>query len=792
MPNRDAIELALSSPLDWTTFEKVVAEVLIQDDFPRLRKLGGGNDFGIDGLDTAFYGDESRTAAVVQITSQRAQTDKFLDTARKLRTNAIAFDQIVLVYRQPVSSSIRRGIQRAAADARLAVDVRDQDYLIAQLAKPGSTIFARYFQPLREQVDRLLGEQDPLRMASDRTRRAMLASAGAYVLNPQASSVRSALFDKGVIAVLVAAESPLVPAELASRLGELFPEENVDEDRAREALARLLTVGSCEAVGENGFRPSENSLALLGRVLAETEAAYDGILAHIFGVCSKAGALDDATRGYIERNTRRALLALLQTLGPLDVGAANELLDLDVQHVLLPILSRDLPGPTVRLVLGALAGYVADRENQPYVGTLARAYGALAIRNLDPLCRAWQRDAVARTIVALDTDTVLAVLIRELPEHNPVCNALQALARDGIAVVVPEGVFEEATEHIRRAYRSYRLLADRLDQLPPQIADDSVWHAVVRGFYYARRAGFTGTWLQYWLQYFARERHAEYVRYLLSQRLSCSVEPLDSIPQGWLGDLEAIAKDTLATKERLRMKAQFRDDTQMERRVLLDVRVALHLATYATDSSPPRATGYIVSEDRAFERMQRHEAWSPRPRVHLWTRALPQLAEVMCGARVSDEDLVRLLFEPVTSAAAHLLDREIGELTAVGVNLSKVSIDRLAWDLQTGLQDAVLAVNATGQPGDPRRFAAAVSLARQASQRGYEVHPQMREIVAFYDKTVEERDTALAERERVTQAVQIVIESAGGLSKKGRRRARRLLRELGIAEPGSREGPSPP
>jgi hypothetical protein len=97
MINRDAIELALAGPIDWEKFESLVAEILQSDDSPRLRKVGGRGDLGIDAVDEAFYNDESRIQAVVQVTSQRAQVDKIEETVKRLRSAGVDFFHLVMV-----------------------------------------------------------------------------------------------------------------------------------------------------------------------------------------------------------------------------------------------------------------------------------------------------------------------------------------------------------------------------------------------------------------------------------------------------------------------------------------------------------------------------------------------------------------------------------------------------------------------------------------------------------------------------------------------------------------------
>ena len=69
----DAIELALNSPMDWSKVESVVYEVLVNDDLPSLRKVGGVADEGVDAVQESFYSDEKNVDVIVQVTSQKAQ-----------------------------------------------------------------------------------------------------------------------------------------------------------------------------------------------------------------------------------------------------------------------------------------------------------------------------------------------------------------------------------------------------------------------------------------------------------------------------------------------------------------------------------------------------------------------------------------------------------------------------------------------------------------------------------------------------------------------------------------------
>ncbi len=387
---------------------------------------------------------------------------------------------------------------------------------------------------------------------------------------------------------------------------------------------------------------------------------------------------------------------------------------------------------------------------------------------------------------------MLAVLIEELPCSKPIRAALEALGQEGITLVVPESVIHEAVGHIERAGKTYRRFAGKLRFMSPSMVESNVWHAVVQGYYYDCQQGNETPWPVYLRKYLDRDDPVGYVRHMIESRIEYAVEPLQSIPESWLSDFEEIAAYVLESKERFRLKAEFRQDTDMEKRVRSDVLLALHLSSYATASGEGKATGYIASRDSAFEKMERHRAWKPRPRVHLPTLALTNLAEVVCAAIAPDDQIVRLLFEPVTAAVAAELESEIGLLTSYGVDLREVPLDRLDWDLRSKLRDDVRRVRDAAELPTNERLPVAMELLRALGSEGYAFQDDVNEMLDRFETVKAELSTERGERARLEEALRAVVIEGAGLSKKGRRRARHMLRELGLESQTAQPGADPP
>ena len=163
MPSIDLIELALAQPMDWKQFEGMTYELLAGDDLPRLRRLGGYGDHGLDAIEEAFYQSEAILETAVQITAQKAQELKVKDTLTKLQRYKIVPKTIVFLFKDECSAGTRRNIQKQCGDLGMHADIRDRSYIVQQLGLPASKVFARYLGgDIGGQVQVLLGKADPL------------------------------------------------------------------------------------------------------------------------------------------------------------------------------------------------------------------------------------------------------------------------------------------------------------------------------------------------------------------------------------------------------------------------------------------------------------------------------------------------------------------------------------------------------------------------------------------------------------------------------------------------------
>jgi len=778
MPSLDLIRASLEGPIEWRNFESLVCELLKDDDMPSLRQLGGVADQGADAIEEAFYNNERQTTSIVQITSEQAQRTKLKKTIKRLREAKIEFDRLTIVYRDPVSSTVRAEIQKHAQEEGITVDLRDQTYLLPHLARPNG-IYLRYFEEPQKQVERLFNEGDPLAYADDRLMHSLLASLSSYVANAAARLVRTTLFDRTALAALVSVGETDVE-KLKGHICKLLPGETVDSAQLNAALERLAGEDLCVLDGTK-VRPSDLAFESLGTSLQSIRNAFSQMLRQLVDDVNARHKLNDAQKGRLERNLKAALTRLVRLVKPCDTLSADAASELKQgERGFREILGDGLPDDVSRVAISSLLDFVRAPLNADSLALLARSYASIGLRNMDPLGRRWQAANLSRSKILLDTDAVLYTLIEELPESPSLVKALNGLSKEGIKFVVPTSVLSEVVGHLSRADKTYRRFGAGLHRLNDEAVDADVWHAIVRGFYYAKAGSTESDFQAYKAKYFDANDPVSFTSFLLGKRLPCELQ-VDLIVHSADQTAHDDLVETLAHgEEHGRLKATFRDDYQMRERAEDHVACALYAARLSSGSISAAPLGYIASNDHVFRVIQQNPLWGTRSNVHMDIASLLTLAEWVAGTRLTDAELVSVVFEPVLAAAANDIADEIVELARVGVEVKGIDMRRLEWDLRQKMQSSLFQPSnkesiQTGQD----RFKDRIELAGAATKAGYVVDPVVLQIVGEYERLVSDVRTEKEKRRLGQKIIGELVKSGAGASEKGRRRIRAAIRDLG-------------
>lgn len=105
---------------------------------------------------------------------------------------------------------------------------------------------------------------------------------------------------------------------------------------------------------------------------------------------------------------------------------------------------------------------------------------------------------------------------------------------------------------------------------------------------------------------------------------------------------------------------------------------------------------------------------------------------------------MRLLFDPVLTAAAQLICDEIDVLTSVGVDLHKTPLDRLDWNVNRDVFENVQKfLNIDPEKEDVSQ--AALDLSSSALNAGFSLDPRVQKVIEEFDIT---HSMAESEREK--------------------------------------------
>ena len=190
----------------------------------------------------------------------------------------------------------------------------------------------------------------------------MLASIGAYVTNPEALPIRSALFDRTILAAIVSAGGNCTTESLLADVSPILAGESINEHEIAQSIGRLVADGACSIVNDKVF-PTKVSLERLTATLAAVHAAVEGMRNAVFSAVLSQHKLTDAEKGRLTRNLKRSVASLLRKVGPTVSAAGDVVNELSINDGgITPILGQDLDPQVTQTALVALSEFSRDPQ----------------------------------------------------------------------------------------------------------------------------------------------------------------------------------------------------------------------------------------------------------------------------------------------------------------------------------------------------------------------------------------------------------------------------------------------
>ena len=802
--NLDIVEIGLNCMTDGFAFEKLASEVMREEGYHDIRPLGGVGDQGQDALQDRFYEREGRTRTVFQYTLEDYLEGKLRDTITKLGENKIEYSTLVIVTPARLSSERQRKLKKLAReDYDISLDIYEQKTLVNRLSDFSNGIFLRHFPSIESQVEALMSSQPVFADADGEFEAAMLKVSIAFVLGKGVEAVRKSVFDRLVLASLVATETDgLELSMISERLAECLGCEPFPEPQILAALRRLETQGLIAEENER-YRLTDLAMSAAERATIEANALTTSLISDIVEeVASISGVrVSKQERNRLERNAKEVLTEMFRLMG---LELANQFLErdaptplyLDSSNRILELAKHQTSELLGELLVAVLANVIQqpDSEQSEILASWARAYIGACVMNLDPVLREFQGTRLRGKTFILDTDFVLRSIVREHPRHRVYLALAQRLSDLGCRLVIPQAVVDECVIHAMLASPNYKYFSTSLMGLTAEFVHRKVNNIFVQGYYYGTKGLLLPskwTFDDYLLNYYESDAPHRFFGQVIAEMLPSTVQMMD--PTTLLTEeppepfVEAVRAELLKLLERS-PKSEYRTPEQTLQLAHTDARLfvaALQLNSEQADQETGRVLGgacYVITNSSRYLRAARtlgiRDVVSTRP------QQLVTLLELIAGPMVDDVSFVQLFENPLLNYAVDQVWDDVRVLLSNGIGLTGRSLARLRWDLDKALHVRISALKLADEQAEAAGEDAAmdagdqeyIELFKEATSLGYPPHPALESLHVALLEARNEAGLERTAREQLQEKFDLLATEIERFGKKKQRYLRRIMR----------------
>ena len=490
----DKIELALSRYTDFFHFEQLCIEVMGYYGYPRIKKIGGYKDDGVDALSSDIYHDDTQITRVFQFTMQKDIKGKIKNTINKLRINGVSFDELILVTSQIVNNidSLTKSFRLENTKTLQIYDLNTFVTIINQHKE----LLIRYFPNLNTQIeadffrDNIFSDS-----AEDQLNMSMIKSTLLYSLSPELKTQqqRKNLFDKAVLSLISMVDEggsiDEIMDEFHKKFGKILMEEQV-----RASLQRLSSKNHCISV-ENRYKASKKAkmemMEGIEHVEQRTNALIDDIIAqtHVVATGIKCSKDDDKQ---MMLNIRKTLNLFFKFYGT-DLALNADVISSDLvrKQELIKILSDNLPVDLSECLIYSLGCILSNPtdEQAATISLWAKAFIGTQLMKLDPMLSAFQKNAFGDKIYILDTDFVLNCMVKHARFSEVYSYLLNELLRMKCQIYIPDSVVREVIIHAEYSQRNYNYFKNTFEAMDESIVYEKVQNVFVIDYFVSQLKG---------------------------------------------------------------------------------------------------------------------------------------------------------------------------------------------------------------------------------------------------------------------------------------------------------------
>lgn len=484
----DKIELALSRYTDYFKFEQLCIEVMSYYGFPRIKKIGGHKDDGVDAIESNCYYDETHEKRVFQFTMQKETKAKITDTEKKLEKNGIEYDELIIVTSQAVNN-IDGLTKQFRLNNQKSLQIFDISAFVTVIGSH-QDLLQRYFPDLNSQIQKdFLNDDYFSDSGEDQLSISMIKSTLLFSLSPdlKINQQRKNLFDKSVLSVISSIDEGYNIKEVIDEFHKKFGKILVDS-QVKAALERLITKGLITVDGEKykaSKKVKQEIMTGIAHVEQRTNALIDDIIAQTHVVASgiKCSVGDDKQMWVNIKKTLNLFFKYYGTDLAIDVDSIvpNMVRQEELIRLLKDGLQPDL-GECLVYSLGDILSH-PNKEQLEMISLWARAFIGTQLMKLDPMLGAFQGNAFKDKIFILDTDFVLNCMVKNGKHSAVYTSLLQELIRIGCKVYITDDVVQEVVTHAEFAKRNFYYFENSFEATDESVIYEQLKNVFVIDYY---------------------------------------------------------------------------------------------------------------------------------------------------------------------------------------------------------------------------------------------------------------------------------------------------------------------
>lgn len=484
----DKIELALSRYTDFFRFERLCIEVMGYYGYPRIRKIGGYQDDGIDALSSELYLDDTRETRIFQFTMEKNTKGKIENTVKKLIKNKIDYDELILVTSQTVNN-IDRLSKSFRFEYAKTLQIYDLSTFVTVISRH-QDILERYFPKLNAQIEADFYNENIFSESSeDQLSMSMIKSTLLYSLSPRLSTQqqRKNLFDKAVLSLISMKEVGMsiknIIEEFLQDFGKLLMDSQV-----KASLDRLVGKGLC-SYSDGIYKPSKKAKAEMSLGIAHVEQRTDALImdiisqTHVIADGIKCSQEDDKQMMFNIQKTLNMFFKFYGTDLALDVNTIVP--GFERQEELVKLLSDSLQPELAECLvysLGCIINNPSDEQAET-ISLWAKAFIGTQIMKLDPMLSDFQKNTFSEKLYILDTDFVLNCMVKHGKYSEVYSFLLAELLRMKCRVYIPENVIREVIVHAEYSSRNYNYFKKAFEAIDEAVIYEKVKNVFVIDYF---------------------------------------------------------------------------------------------------------------------------------------------------------------------------------------------------------------------------------------------------------------------------------------------------------------------